>query len=47
MLAYLPASSVSLSSYVHQFVNFMDTGPGYVITVIGVFLIWLAWRSFM
>ncbi|MCF4166082.1 hypothetical protein L2U69_10545 [Zavarzinia compransoris] len=47
MLAYLPASSVSLSGYVHQVVQFIDTGPGYVVTVTAVFLIWLAWRSFM
>lgn len=47
MSAFASPTLSSLSSLMHDLFGFIDTGPGYLATVIAVFLIWLAWRSFM
>jgi len=37
----------SPGTLVHEALLFIDTGPGYVVTVIAIFLIWFAWRALM
>lgn len=44
---YVSLTLSSLSSLMRDLFGFLDTGPGYLATVITLFLIWLAWRSFM
>lgn len=37
----------SPGTLIHEALLFIDTGPGYVVTVIAIFLIWFAWRALM
>jgi hypothetical protein len=40
-------SNRSPGEILDQVLFYLDTGPGYVVTVIGVFLVWFAWRALM
>lgn len=40
-------SNSSPGAILDEVLFFIDTGPGYVVTVIGLFLVWFAWRALM
>ncbi|TDP49259.1 hypothetical protein [Zavarzinia compransoris] len=40
-------AAASPADLLHSALTFIDTGPGYIVTVIAIFLIWFAWRSLM
>jgi len=40
-------SGLSLTSTLHDVTGFIDSGPGYVVTVAVLLLGWAAWRNLM
>lgn len=47
MLSPFLLASTGLAGWIDEALTFIDTGPGYVVAVIGTFLIWFAWRALM